>query len=311
MNVSVVIPCFNAAAYLGTAIESVLAQTRPPAEIIVSDDGSTDDSVRIAESFGVTVVRGAHGGTSKARNAGIAAASGELIAWLDADDLWLPEKLERQVPEFSRREVGLVYGRHCRFRQLDALEEAWPPELPQGDVFVPLYYWCFMPNSSVVVRRSAILAEAGFDESLSSAVDWDMWLRIATRWQVVGVPSVVSLYRVHDQQLSAKKAQQIVNALRLQQKMRPELERRGGTRVDLREHFARYCVKRLKSLWHQRQLDQVKLLSRALREEFRDLEFVRNPAERMQRLARLPRTVFWVKDGIDAMTRRASRRVTR
>lgn len=311
MNVSVVIPCFNAAEYLGTAIESVLAQTRPPAEIIVSDDGSTDDSVRIAESFGVTVVRGEHGGTSKARNAGIAAASGELIAWLDADDLWLPAKLERQVPEFSRREVALVYGRQRRFRQLDALGKEWPPELPQGDVFVPLYYFCFMPSSSVIVRRSAILGEAGFDESLSSAVDWDMWLRIAIRWQVAGVSAVVSLYRVHDQQISAKKAQQIVNVLRLQQKMRPELERRGGTRVDLREDFARYCLKWLKRLWQQRQLDQVKLLSRALLKEFRDLEFVREPAERMQRLTRLPRTVFWIKDGIDAMTRRASRRVTR
>ena len=234
-----------------------------------------------------------------------------MIAWLDADDLWLPEKLERQVPEFSRQEVALVYGRHCRFRQLDALGEDWPSELPQGDVFVRLYYWCFMPNSSVVVRRSAILGEAGFDESLSSAVDWDMWLRIATRWQVAAVPAVVSLNRVHDQQLSAKKAQQIVNALRLQRKMRPELERRGGTRVDLREDFARYCVKWLKRLWHQRQLDQVKLLSRTLLEEFHDFEFVRRPAERMQRLARLPRTVFWVKDGIDAMTRRGSRRVTR
>lgn len=101
--VSCVVPVYNGEAYLGEAIDSILAQTWRPLEIIVVDDGSTDDSAAVAEAYGakVRVIRQANAGCATARNAGLAAATGEFVAFLDADDLWHPEKLQRQMARFE------------------------------------------------------------------------------------------------------------------------------------------------------------------------------------------------------------------
>ena len=109
-NVAVVIPVYNGARFLGEALASVLAQTYPPAEVVVVDDGSTDDSAKIAASFnGVRVLMQANAGPSAARNAGVAGSSAVVIAFLDADDTWLPRKLERQVAALeSDAGLGLV-----------------------------------------------------------------------------------------------------------------------------------------------------------------------------------------------------------
>ncbi len=109
-SVAVVIPVFNGARYLGEALASVFAQTHRPAEVVVVDDGSTDGSAALAASFaGVTLLAQPNAGPSSARNAGVAASSAELIAFLDADDLWLRQKLERQVAALeSDPAVGLV-----------------------------------------------------------------------------------------------------------------------------------------------------------------------------------------------------------
>jgi glycosyltransferase involved in cell wall biosynthesis len=99
MKISVVIPCYNAAAYVGEAVRSVLTQTLPPHEVIVIDDGSTDASATVLSEFGssVTLVRQTNQGVAAAVNLGVSKARGEAIAFLDADDVWLPDKLERQV----------------------------------------------------------------------------------------------------------------------------------------------------------------------------------------------------------------------
>ena len=110
--VSVILPVYNRAASVARAIDSVLAQTYEPLELIVVDDGSTDRTRDVVRQFapGVTLVEQEHAGAYAARNRGIAHARGELIAFIDSDDAWLPEKLARQVPLMSRDEVGLVFG---------------------------------------------------------------------------------------------------------------------------------------------------------------------------------------------------------
>src|SRR5438034_9298591 len=118
-TVSVIIPTYNYARYLAAAIESALAQTYAPLEIIVVDDGSTDDTLRILGAYGnrLRVLRQANQGAGAARNAGIAAARGEYVAFLDSDDLWHPRKLELQLARFaSDPDLGLV---HCGVEVLD------------------------------------------------------------------------------------------------------------------------------------------------------------------------------------------------
>ena len=102
-KVSVIIPNYNYARFIGEAIESVLAQTYQPLEIIVVDDASTDDSIKVIESFGdkVKLIRQENGGVGKARNTGARNAGGDFLAFLDADDIWLPEKIEKQIKLFQ------------------------------------------------------------------------------------------------------------------------------------------------------------------------------------------------------------------
>ena len=114
-TVSVIIPTYNRAPFVGEAIESALAQTRPPLEVVVVDDGSTDDTADRVAHYGdrVVYVRQTNAGPATARNTGIGHARGDLIALLDSDDRWLPQKLEWQVPLFDDPEVGMV---HAGFR---------------------------------------------------------------------------------------------------------------------------------------------------------------------------------------------------
>ncbi|MBV1799994.1 glycosyltransferase [Siccirubricoccus sp. G192] len=116
IRVSVIIPAYNAARSLPRTIDSVLAQTVPPAEIIVVDDGSADETAAVAEAYGdrVRVIRKPNGGPASARNLGAREATGEWLALLDADDQWLPEKLERQLPYTRPPEVGLVHALICQ-----------------------------------------------------------------------------------------------------------------------------------------------------------------------------------------------------
>jgi glycosyltransferase involved in cell wall biosynthesis len=125
-RISVVIPVFNGERFLGQAIESVLAQTLPAADVIVVDDGSTDGSAAVAESFGpVRLVRIAHQGAATARNSGVAHSSGELIAFLDADDLMKPDRLERQLAAIEQPPgADFVLGRG----EVQVVDGAEPPE---------------------------------------------------------------------------------------------------------------------------------------------------------------------------------------
>ena len=193
-TVSVVIPAFNAARYLGAALGSVLAQTLPPAEIVVVDDGSTDDTAQIAQAFpGVRLVPRDHGGIAAARNAGVAATSAHWIAFLDADDLWLPDKLERQ---FAR--IAESPGACGAFGWLRAFVSPELPDATRARFHVdpaptPGYH-----ASTLLVARETFMSVGNFAEELPSGefIDW----AARARDRAIALPmveEVVALRRVH------------------------------------------------------------------------------------------------------------------
>lgn len=212
-RVSVIIPCYNAAPHLAAAIESVLAQTHAAHEIIVVDDGSTDDTAAIARRYvgrGVTLLTEAHGGVAAARNHGILAATGDLIAFLDADDQWLPHKLAVQIPLFADSSVGLVYS-DMRFtgarsgRYQDTLRGGYH----DGYVTRELLAENFIPTSTVVVRRALFSGGNFFREDparLAIGEDYELWLRLSLHAALMHVAEPLVEYRVHAAQASASRS---------------------------------------------------------------------------------------------------------
>jgi glycosyltransferase involved in cell wall biosynthesis len=206
--VSVVIPAYNAAGHLRSTIDSVLAQTYPVFEVIVVDDGSSDDTSRVAQTFAavdsrVRVIRQANGGVGAARNAGIRASRGKYIAPLDADDLWAPTKLEQQVARIERAgpQAGLAY---CWSRNVDAAERviSWNhPFRLEGCVGSAMMLGNFVGNASVpLFRASAIAAVGGYltredQAGAQGCEDWDLNIRIAEKFSVCCVPEYLVSYR--------------------------------------------------------------------------------------------------------------------
>jgi len=202
-TVSVVIPAYNAAWCVGKAIESVLAQEFKDHEIIVVNDGSTDDTPTVLGRFGDTirVVDQPNGGMSNARNAGIRQSRGEFIAFLDSDDWWQPSKLGRQVELMrARPEVGFC---SCSARVEDRdgrLLNLWECPKFEGAFLVHLFdSGANVPGSSsaVLARRHLVEAAGGFDESLRGAEDPDLWIRLAAiaEYACIADPLVVILRR--------------------------------------------------------------------------------------------------------------------
>jgi len=204
LSVSVVIPTYNYGRFISEAIQSVLEQTYPIFEIIVVDDGSTDGTESIVKEFGdrIRYVKQENLGVCAARNTGIEMSSGDLIAFLDADDSWLPDKTQKQVTIFIEdAEVGLV---HCGMREFDTLTgetlemlveggEGWvAEELALGEKPV-----ICGPGGAIMVRRDVIETTGNFDTRLKILEDWDFCLRIAMRHKVGFVREALVDYRSH------------------------------------------------------------------------------------------------------------------
>jgi glycosyltransferase involved in cell wall biosynthesis len=208
--VTAIVPAFNAEATLSATLRSVAAQTYATLEIVIVDDGSTDSTAAIAERFcagepRARLIRKANGGASSARNAGIAAARGDYVAPIDADDLWHPAKIERQVAAAlaAPEPPGFVY---CWFRVIDADDRVSGDSEPHrvaGRAFQRLAYRNFVGNGSgPLVRRDAALSVGGYDEALWGVEDIAFQLALARRWPVAAVPQYLVGYRVHGGGLS-------------------------------------------------------------------------------------------------------------
>ena len=186
LTVSVVIPAYKAAHTIGRALDSLLAQTRPPDEILVVDDGSPDDMAAAVAPYGdrVTLLRKPNGGAASARNLGIDRATGELIAFIDADDYWEPQKLERQLDVLRwHPEVGVIAGRW--FQQEPGQARTNPPEhsrryfnrvlRPHG---AEIFTVARMVWTSMLLFRRSVLGANRFDPTLKTAQDIDVWVRL-------------------------------------------------------------------------------------------------------------------------------------
>jgi glycosyltransferase involved in cell wall biosynthesis len=195
--VSVVIPCYNQAHFLGEAIESVLSQTYPHFEIIVVDDGSTDNTSEVASDHQkVRLIRQENQGLSAARNAGLYQSRGEYIVFLDADDRLLPEALEVGVKELGAHpKCAFVFGYHNNIATDGSpLATSHPPH-NEPDQYLALLHRCYIRMHAVMYRRSVFETVGGFDTSLGASEDYDMYLRIAREYPVYHHDEVVAEYR--------------------------------------------------------------------------------------------------------------------
>jgi glycosyltransferase involved in cell wall biosynthesis len=204
--VSVIIPTYNRGWILKETIDSVLAQDFTNFELIVVDDGSTDNTQGILNSYkkDIVILRQDNKGVSSARNKGIASASGQFIAFLDSDDLWLSQKLSVQVDFFNTNPEALI----CQ------TEEKWirngirvnPKKRHKkfsGDIFEPSLYLCLVSPSAVMIKRSLFEKTGMFDETLPACEDYDMWLRISCRYPVYLIDTPLIIKRGgHADQLS-------------------------------------------------------------------------------------------------------------
>jgi glycosyltransferase involved in cell wall biosynthesis len=203
-RVSVIIPCHNMAAYLAETIGSVLAQTYPAAEILVIDDGSTDESRAVAASFGpcVSLHTKPNGGPASARNLGMSLAQGTYLAFLDGDDLWHPEKLARQVARMEANpELSLLFSEAWMFRDVEGTRHLLRQIGYTGDpTFRQLLFGDFIPNSTVLLRRS-VVEEVGWlneDRGLIGVEDYEYWMRIAHRRVMEGIAEPLGFYRLRE-----------------------------------------------------------------------------------------------------------------
>jgi glycosyltransferase involved in cell wall biosynthesis len=255
--VSVVIATYNMGRYLPAALESALAQDYPAIEVRIVDDGSTDDTPQVLERWRgdtrVHVHRQANAGQTRAKNQGIAESRGAFIAFLDADDVWLPGKLRRQMALFAAHpEVGVVYSDYeCIDADGKPLPKG-PTPMRRGRITGPLLIDNFVSFSSSVVRRSCLDAYGAFDESLDMGIDYELWLRLSAHYAFDFVPQATLRYRIWPGSMSKNFKKRYASAIRI---MEGFLEHHGGV-VDahlVREAWAHTYVGRGNmTLWREK-----------------------------------------------------------
>ena len=215
--VSVIIPTHNSAAFIGQALQGVLAQTYRGYEVIVIDDGSTDDTQEVLRQFGsqIRYLYQDNQGPAAARNAGIRLAQGEFVCLLDADDTWAPNKLALQTRFMAGHgDVGLLFGdaeegdeTTIQKRSILATMRFGAEiqsQTPLQEPFRKLVVENFIPTSTVMIRKSCFVTSGLFDEDLPNAEDRDMWLRLSAHFAISCLPQVLAKKRTHSANISAR-----------------------------------------------------------------------------------------------------------
>ena len=197
MKISVIIPAYNAAHFLPRCLNSVFAQTLQPAEVIVVDDGSKDDTAEVARKLGARVVSRPNGGLSAARNTGVQSSSSEWVALLDADDMWAPEKLRAQADRVQDDTVLVYTG--IRIFGDDGVRSTSLAVEP-AEARRMLRYRNPITPSSVMARREALARNGGFREDIRACEDWEMWMRLQRLGSFAAVPDALTDYYVYPDQ---------------------------------------------------------------------------------------------------------------
>ena len=204
--VSVIIPTYNRGWVLREAIDSVLAQDYKNYELIVVDDGSTDDTREILAAYrrDIIVLRQANKGVSAARNRGIAQARGQLVAFLDSDDTWLPRKLSRQIDFFNLHpDAAINQTEEIWIRNNVRVNPKDRHRKPSGMIFERSLELCLVSPSAVMIKKTLFDAVGVFDEDLPACEDYDLWLRIGCRFPVYLIDTPLIVKRGgHEDQLS-------------------------------------------------------------------------------------------------------------
>jgi glycosyltransferase involved in cell wall biosynthesis len=204
--VSVIIPTYNRGWIIQEAIDSVLAQDFADFELIVVDDGSTDNTLDIIRSYSEDIIflRQHNKGVSAARNRGITSSAGHLIAFLDSDDLWFPEKLTIQVDFFySHPDAFICQSEEIWIRNGVKVNPKKRHKKPSGMIFEPSLALCLVSPSAVMIKRSLFEEVGSFDECLPACEDYDLWLRVSCRYPIALIATPLVIKRGgHQDQLS-------------------------------------------------------------------------------------------------------------
>ncbi len=228
-QVSVVMAAKNYAHFIGQAVESVRAQTVADWELVIIDDGSTDATPVAVRPYlldpRVRYFRSDRLGQSRAKNLGERLSRGAFVAYLDADDAWLPTKLERQLAVLDAEpRVGVVATRRSFLDAAGAVTPDPSPMPPSGDVRAAIFARNFVCFSSVMLRKAVFDHVGGFDPTLDLAIDYDLWQRVARHYEFACVPEALTLYRTGHGNLSQRLADRVATADRV---MNRALDRRG------------------------------------------------------------------------------------
>jgi glycosyltransferase involved in cell wall biosynthesis len=241
--ISVVIPCFNQAHFLADAIESVLFQTYPHVEVVVVDDGSTDDTAAVAGRYpSVIYVRQANRGLAAARNAGLRRSSGQYLVFLDADDRLLLDALATGHAELSKRPDCAFVSGHFRFIDRDGHCQAeWPREPPPPDAYQQLLRLNYIGMiATVMFRHSTLVTIGGFRRHAPGAEDYDAYLRITRLSAVSQHDQIVAEYRRYGSAMSDNAVGMLIGTLRALRMQRRYIQRHRRLQIAYGEGVAYY-----------------------------------------------------------------------
>ena len=264
--VSVVIPCYNQARFLGEAIESVLTQTYPRVEIIVVDDGSTDHTANVAALYpAVRYVHQANQGLAAARNTGLRASLGHILIFLDADDRLTPETAEHGVHHLlNSPESALVSGRYRYIKEDGTILNEYSQEPTAPDPYAAFLRGNYVGmHGTVAYRRSALEAEGGFNTALRACEDYDLYLRLARRYPISMHNHLVAEYRQHGNNMSRDTRLMLKTILTVLHSNRQYARTNAGYRAAYhagitawREHYSREFFEQIRRHWTDRQIGQ-------------------------------------------------------
>jgi glycosyltransferase involved in cell wall biosynthesis len=268
--VSVVIATYNMAKYLPSAIGSALAQKHVKVEVIVVDDGSTDSTQSVIKPFlsdpRVKYLHQANKGQAFAKNAGLNVSRSDYVAFLDADDMWMPDKLALQLPLFCESgNIGVVYSRHVPMNENDEVCGSVEHRLYRGHVTEQLFVENFVPFGTAVVRRECFKALGGFREDIRMGIDYDLWLRFSTQFMFDYVDRPLLKYRVWSGQMSNNSRGRYLNAIGIMKKFLEAYPGVVGESVQ-KEAWAHTYVRFGRCLWEEERciVPSVSLFLRAL-----------------------------------------------
>jgi glycosyltransferase involved in cell wall biosynthesis len=307
MKVTVVIPAYNAGQFLNQTLESVYRQSLPADEVILVDDCSTDATREIALQYGVRVLStGVNSGHAAARNIGIDAAGGDLIAWIDADDYWQPNHLQTVCRLFDEHPTAAVaFSAVQQVGTRSAVVNNFPCSAGPTALFAQCLTRTIVPAMSAVTRRGPLREVGGFDASIRIAPDFELWLRMSRRFLFVSSEAVTSNYRFHGNQISANWYMQKVSVNRSRVKLLSLMRGGSAEPLDLplasvEQRVSELFEIDLERLWNRRRMREISLLAQLAP----SLSGLTPRARRIMRAARMPQQLINVWDAARRVTQR-------